>query len=1549
MSDTVGAGEEQGPAIAVIGMAGRFPGARDVEEFWSNLRDGVHSISFFSDEELAAAGVDPALARHPDFVRAGGVLEGIDLFDAGFFGFNPREAEVLDPQHRIFLETAWEALENAGYDPETTQRAVGVYAGSSTSHYLTYHVLSRPEIVEAVGAFQVHIGNGKDFLATRAAYKLNLRGPALNVQTGCSTGLVSVHVACQALHSGECDVAVAGGVTVNLGQSRGYLYSPGGVLSPDGHCRAFDARAGGALSGSGIGLVVLKRLDEALADGDTVYAVVRGSAINNDGTQKVGFTAPSVDGQAAVIEEALAVGDVDPETVGFVEAHGTGTDLGDPIEVAALTQAFGDTRRKQFCALGSVKTNIGHLDTAAGTAGLIKAVQALRHGVIPPTLHYTAPNPKIDFASSPFYVNTEPRPWETDGAPRRAGVSSFGIGGTNAHVVLEEAPPQEPSEPARPWHLLTLSAKTPSALEAATDRLAAHLRARPEQALADAAYTLQVGRRAFEHRRVLVARDREEAAAALEARAPERVLGAAAPEGARPVAFLFSGVGDHYPQMGRGLYESEPVFRETVDRCADLLLPHLGVDLRDVLYPGAAAADEGAAPSGSIDFRAMLNRAAAGPDEDAERLNGTRLAQAALFVTEYALAKQWMAWGVVPEAMIGHSLGEYVAAAVAGVFSLEDALALVAERSRLIEELPEGAMLGLPMSEAEVRPLLRDGLAVGTVNGPAMTVVSGPAAAVAALEAEMAARGVACRRLPTRHAFHSPMMEPAAERLAARIRGMRLSAPTIPFVSNVTGTWIRTSEATDPGYWTRHLCGTVRFAEGIEALAGDGRRVLLEVGPGQTLGTFVRQRTPAEGGAAPAVVASLRHGYERHSDVAYLLGAAGRLWLAGVAVDWTAVHAHERLRRVPLPTYPFERKRYWIEPRAGALPEAGGGDPLAKKPDPADWLYLPAWKRAPLPTAPDAAEPADWLVLADEAGIGARLAAKLEEAGHSVAVVEAGDAFARVGERGFTARPGSVDDLAAVRDALRSAGASPRRLVHLWGIDPEGAVTADPFGRAQARGYRTLAALAQVFARDRSEGPLRLVVVTEGVQDVAGGETVLPERATVLGACVAIPQEHAHVSCRAVDVLLRAGSAGWVVEQLVEEVSAESGDAVVAYRGPRRWARSYEAARPAEGAPGLREGGVYLFSGALAGGSEVLAEHLAAGWDARLAVVVDPAFPARDRWDARLAAAPAEDLAALTIRGIRAAEARGAEVLLVRAAAEDAGALREAVAEARRHYGGLHGVVHAFGLGAAGERVALADGSAGDVAEDFARVARELAALEEATAGVPLDFCILQNSLLSVFGGAGLAAATAASVLVDAWAQRHAAEHGGRWMGVDWDRWHLDAAGADGETLAGTAFDERAILRAEGARAFEHVVGLAGEPRVVVSTHDLGERVARFLTPRAAPARASAADDATLHERPELANEYHAPTNEAEEILVGIWSELLGIGEIGVHDDFFHLGGHSLLATQLISRVRDTFQVELPLRAIFEAPTISRLAGVIEEAIILELEQMSEEEAMSLI
>ncbi len=882
--------------IAVVGMAGRFPGAPDLERFWQNLRDGVESIRVFSDEELVAAGLDPALLADPRLVKARGALDGADLFDAAFFDYPPREAQLLDPQQRLFLECAWEALEDAGYGADGWRGRVGVFAGVTENTYV-HGLLANSDLLRTVGRQAISIANNHDYLPTRVSYKLNLRGPSINVQTACSTSLVAVHLACRALLAGDCDLVLAGGASVSAREVSGYLYEEGGIASPDGHTRAFDARARGVVGGSGAGVVVLKRLADALADGDTVRAVIRGTASNNDGSLKVGFTAPSVEGQAEAIRNAQLAAGVDPATIQYVEAHGTGTAMGDPIEVAALTRAFREaTGELGFCAIGSVKTNVGHLDAAAGAAGLIKTVLALQHREVPPSLHFEEPNPAIDFAASPFYVAARLAPWAApDGLPRRAGVSSFGIGGTNAHAVLEEAPEPLPSGPARPAQLLVLSSKTAAALERATERLAEWLERRPEltpEELADVAFTLQVGRKAFRHRRTLVCRGAGEAVALLRGGDLRRLRThtAGAPAGA---TFLFPGQGAQRPGMGAGLYREEPAYRAALDRCCELLAPELGFDLRPLLH---AAPDD---------------------EEAAARLAETAVTQPALFAVEHALAQLWVGWGVRSVAMLGHSIGEYVAACLAGVFTLEEAVRLVAARGRLMQSLPPGAMLGVPLPEAEVAGLLaaHPELSLAAVNAPASCVVSGPREAITAFREELGRKGLDTRPLRTSHAFHSAMMEPALPAFREAVAGVELRAPEVPYLSNLTGAWITREEATDPEYWVRHLRSTVRFADGLAALLGQPGRVLLEVGPGRTLATLANQYP--QKGAAELIVATLGRPQDSAVELDALLEAAGRVWAAGLEIDWERFHGPGHRRRVPLPTYPFERKRHWVEWRPG--------------------------------------------------------------------------------------------------------------------------------------------------------------------------------------------------------------------------------------------------------------------------------------------------------------------------------------------------------------------------------------------------------------------------------------------------------------------------------------------------------------------------------------------------------------------------------------------------------------------------------------------------------
>lgn len=877
--------------VALIAMAGRFPGAADVEQFWDNLMAGRESISFFDDATLDA-GVSAALRADPLYVRARGVIDDIDQFDAAFFGINPKEAELMDPQQRVFLEICWECLERGGYVPDQAPGPVGVFGGMYNASYFQRHVATRPDLIEMVGEFQVMLANEKDYITTRVANRLNLTGPAVSVHTACSTSLVAIAQAFFALRTGQCRMALAGGASVTCPPRSGYLYNEGSMLSPDGHTRSFDAGAKGTVFSDGAAVVLLKRLSDAIADGDTIYAVLRGAAVNNDGGAKASFTAPSVDGQAAVIEAALVSAGVDPRSISYVETHGTATPMGDPIEVEGLTRAYAaHTSDTGFCTIGSLKSNVGHMVTAAGAAGMIKAALAMHFEAIPASLHYEAPNPAIDFDATPFRVNSQLRPWRREDAPRRAGVSAFGVGGTNAHVVIEEAPLRAPSDPATGAQLLTLSARSPAALATAAARLADHLDAHRALSLADVAYTLRVGRKQFAQRAVVAAESVEEAIAAL--RSADSPLRAAASLNAwlpQPV-FMFPGQGAQYAGMGRTLHAEDPVFRAAFDDCIRCFDGLLDFDLRERMFT-----------------------------DDAAALAPTSVTQPATFALEYALARQLMALGVKPAAMIGHSVGEFAAAVLAGVMRLDDAARLVARRGALMQALPAGTMLSVRMAAADLLPLLPDNISLAADNGPAVCVAAGPSDAIEALRAALEAKGIVAKTLQTSHAFHSAMMDAAVAPFEALVRATALAAPALPIYSTLTGKLLTAEEATDPRYWARHLRETVRFSPAVrEVQAQLAHPLFIEIGPRNTLATLVRQHaTKAQPAAAAALLADRPAG----ESTAWRLGA-GRLWTQGVEIDLGALDTRGRKHRLRLPTYPFERKRFWVDiavaPAAPAL------------------------------------------------------------------------------------------------------------------------------------------------------------------------------------------------------------------------------------------------------------------------------------------------------------------------------------------------------------------------------------------------------------------------------------------------------------------------------------------------------------------------------------------------------------------------------------------------------------------------------------------------------
>ncbi len=872
--------------VAIIGMSGRFPGAGNVDAFWRNLAEGVESIRHFDEDELRALGVPAEALASPHYVRAAARMDGAEDFDPAFFEMTPREAEITDPQHRVLLECAHAALEDAGLVPARHPGEIAFYAGVGMNTYLIHNLLARPDVLGSMGMHQLLLGNDKCYATSRVAYKLNLRGAAVTVDTACSSGLVALVLAYRSLVSFECDVALAGGAKVNA-VDLGYPYEPGSINSPDGRCRTFDADAKGTVFGSGAGVVVLKRLEDALRDRDDIRAVIRGAAINNDGWAKVGFTAPSVTRQRDAIRQALAYSETDPASIGYVEAHGTGTQLGDPVELAALSEAFGAKVPRGSIVIGSVKPNIGHLESAAGIAGLVKAVECLRRGALPPTLHYVRPNPALELQDSPFRVETTLRAWPDGPEPRRACISSFGLGGTNAHVVLEQAPATTPGVSA-PAELLLLSAKTPTALAAGAGRLRAHLlrdtgTGYAASSLADIAHTLALGRETHALRRCVVAGDHDEAAALLAAPfAPAA--------NAAGVALLIPGQGVQSPGMAAALYRSHRAYREALDACLALLPQWLEVDLKPWLLEVQG---------------------------DPAVLAQTRLAQPAIFACAYASARMWMAWGIKPAALVGHSLGEYVAACLAGVFELRDALRLVCARAAAMQGMPEGAMAAVRMSEPALADWLRARpdlpLDVAAVNGPMATVLSGPREAVQSAIDALRASGVEASPLHTSHAFHSRMLEPMQAGFAQAFAGITLSAPAIPVISSATGRALSDAEAVDPAYWVRQLRAPVRYADAVVAAHGLGADLMIDVGPAATASNLALANLPA-GAVAIATSPARSTADTAHAAERTCLQALGAVWSRGVDIDWKAVYAGRALRKVALPTYAFDRRRCWVDP-----------------------------------------------------------------------------------------------------------------------------------------------------------------------------------------------------------------------------------------------------------------------------------------------------------------------------------------------------------------------------------------------------------------------------------------------------------------------------------------------------------------------------------------------------------------------------------------------------------------------------------------------------------
>ena len=1505
--------------LCLTGMACRFPGGADTPGlFWENLVNGVDASSALPDDRWDA--VLP-VSDDPDepgavYTTSGAFIRDIAGFDARFFGISPREAARMDPQQRLLLEVTWEALESAGIAADQLRGSrtgvfIGMMAGSQYGN-LQFDLQGESCLDDPYFG----LGISANVASGRISYVYDLRGPSLTLDTACSSSLVALHLAAESIRNGDCDTAIVGGVSAITHPDSYRQACKMRMLAKDGSCKTFDAAADGFAMGEGCGVVILERARQAAELGRRPLAILRGSATGQDGASN-GLTAPNGAAQVAVITRALARAGLRPADVDYVEAHGSGTVLGDTIEVGAIQQALGSGRdTKRPVVVGAVKTNIGHLIGAAGIAGLIKTVLALRHGQVPANLHLTAPNPGIDWDASPTLLPAATMPWPEAGTGI-AGVSSFGWSGTNAHVILErsilERPAQDEPEQLAPedWQVLPLSAASSTAVDSVAGNLAEHLRAHPETSLADAAFTLQAGRSALKVRAAVVCRNSGDAIRELEevgGRVPVRTVAV----GQRPrVSFLLPGTGEQYPGMASGLYRTEPAFRDAVDRCAVAASAH-GVNLAKVF----GAPDSSSAP--------------------ADPLGRLDEAHAAVFATDYACAWLWRHWGVEPSALLGYSLGEYVAACLAGVFSLEDAIGLVIRRARLVMEGPEGAMTAVALPADETSRLLPADVSVAALNGPMTTVVAGPVASMAELERGLGANGIAHQRLRTDRAMHSAMLEELRDKAAALVREVPREVPRMPFVSNLTGTWITAEQACDPSYWAAHMCGTVKFADNVGTLMAEGG-ILLETGAGNL--RSLAAQILADRGERPVVVATLRTAADPADDRGFILRAAGSLWTYGVSLDWRAMRGDQPGQVTSLPTYPFEHQRFWPAIGTSALSAEKTVLPAQRKPQPIEtrssaasgdgrltedsWLNAVQWQEQ---------EPADgmpvgpFLLLADSLGVAERLAGQLAEFGPCTIVAE-GASFEDNGGGRFTVRPDSREDYAALVERLAVVGELPRTVVHLWsltGDQPDGPdeLSQDTVRLRQRLGFASLTGLTVALAGQSAEG-LRVLVATDHAHRVEPGELVAPGKATLVGPCLTLPQEYPGVACRTVDLPALAsrpddaGGAG-LAGHLMTELAWPGSDVTIAYRSGRRLVRRHAAVvapRRADGGLPLRDGGVYLITGGLGQLGLVFARHIARQVAApQLVLLSRGGLPPRDEWEALLA--DGEDAAdAGRVRAVLELEQLGASVFPHAANVSDPIAMSALVEEIHDRFGPVNGVVHGAGVTSASGFAMAAALTDSSVAEHFAAKVYGTLVLSDVLSAEPLDFCLLQSSMSAELGGLGFTAYAAANAFLASFPDAVRGDGAPVWRSVCWDAWQSTLEQiSDG---IGSALAEHAMTDDEALRALG--VMYRTEQRVlVVSTADLAARRAKWVT----------GSDPLAGADP-LAESASVPAparGDYEGRLAALWREALGTDDIGLNDNFFELGGNSLIGLQLMNSIQKEFRVAVSVVTLFEAPTVAAMA-----------------------
>ena len=1482
-----------GLEIAIIGISAKFPFSDDYREFWKNLVGGKELITRFSKEEMTQPGLVNEMQADEGYVGAESILQDKQYFDNAFFEYRQEEAALMDPQTRLFHEYCWKALEDAGYAFNSEKQKIGVFAtASENDNWKMYVHNKRKEAV--VDPFYVSKISSEKYISTLVAYKLNLKGPVIYLDTACSSSLVAVNVACRSLLTRECQIALANGVSLNTHKGKGYHYREGMTLSADGHCRVFDSAASGTVPGEGIGVVVLKRLQDAIKDQDHIYAIIKASAVNNDGNDKVGYTAPSVKSQSDCVKLTHKLSGIDPKSISYIEAHGTGTRLGDPIEIKALNDAFGTGSGNKFCAIGSVKSNLGHLDTTAGMAGLIKTILCLKYKQIPASLHFNDPNPGMELDKGPFYVNGSLTDWKSTGDfPLRAGVSSFGIGGTNAHVLLEEAPAQESTDIAAPFKLLTLSAKSETALVQYTNALSSFLSEEPAVNLHNMAYTLQTGRKHFAYRKSIVFKNREELMRKLE---PDAIKNQVIKTGNRntQVVFMFSGAGSQYVNMGKGLYETHATFREDMDKGFVLMKELTGINYKDILYPS---------------------------DED-HRINEMLHTQPIIFIFEYALAKLLMYLGIAPFCMIGHSIGEYVAACISGVFSYEDALWLVVKRGQLMSHMPAGAMLSVSINEEEAGRYLNEKISLAAINAPEQVVFSGDVRSVDMLAQEMEILDVPHIRLFASIAGHSHMIDEVLDEYRQALEKVTMNPPQIPILSNLTGTYITTEEATSATYWVRHMRHTVKFSTGINLLLSkNAEKTFIEIGGGHSLTTLLKQQQVNK--IKPIGINLIRHPKEMDDDVRYLTERLGQLWEQGIQIDWETYHGHGLQRRVSLPTYSFERTSFPTDVDPFEHTSAENGPVNENRYNSLkDWIYYPVWKSAALPATDTVAKEHGYLFFSPDHELAGLLQSRFLKNGNEWIEIKTGNGYIKCGRNKYIIDPAQPSHYKALFDELRKDQIAVTDIIYGWCIGVESPhlelnVTNNDIHRV----YFGLVHIVKELLRFGSLGDKKISLLTDSVHRVTGNEEVHHAQSVIIGLLNALSQEYS-VTCRNIDINLHEASTEYLNE-LVEEIENTTKDRIVAIRYGIRWLQKFQrhSLPLIKGKSLLKENNTYLITGGLGNVGFIIARYLIQQYQSKIIVTGRKKLPSKfesmvqgeEEWIDRLKYL-------LTI---------GTEVAYYSTDVADFESFNKTVVEIEKDHGPIHGIIHAAGITDVSQFELVEDITLQKAFDIFSPKIAGIDNIYRIFKSRSPDFVWITSSLASVLAGISYASYSAANLYLDHFVVSRSKELS-NWKCIGLSEMLF----TEEEILAENKLQRTALKPAELCELFEWSLTVKGHPVIMETVADMPSRIYKTYIAKQQvylDEDAGSKVAAAKVERPALTSNYAAPETETEKMLVNILEDFFAIENIGVQDSFFELGGDSLKAMVVLKRIKKQFAINLAVKDFFMRPTISQIASAIDE------------------